>query len=72
MLYQLDHIMQQLCNEEDILIDSIEFTSPQDKQDIQRWGSSTGFDEFCIHTLIKKEQAAARPEAPAVCSWDGE
>ncbi|PSN65088.1 nonribosomal peptide synthetase-like protein [Corynespora cassiicola Philippines] len=71
MLFQLDHVMQQLCNRENLLIADIEFTSPQDKQEIQRWGSSNGFDDSCIHTLIERH-AALRPDAPAICSWDGE
>ncbi|CBX99700.1 similar to nonribosomal peptide synthetase [Plenodomus lingam JN3] len=71
MLYQLDHVMQQLCNKKDLLIADIDFTSTQDKQDIRRWGCSTGFDDSCIHTLIER-QAAVRPNAPAICSWDGE
>ncbi|GME24082.1 similar to nonribosomal peptide synthetase [Neofusicoccum parvum] len=71
MLYQLDHVLQQLCNKEDLLVADIEFTSPQDKQGIQHWGSSVGFEDACIHTLIE-QQAATRPAAPAVCSWDGE
>nr|QIW91877.1 NRPS [Phialomyces arenicola] len=46
--------------------------SPEDQRQISEWNATIEVSRLdqCIHELFY-EQAAARPQAPAVCAWDG-
>lgn len=49
----------------------IEIFSPLDQQKVSRWNEAAPIaSESCLHDLIS-QQCRARPEFPAVLSWDG-
>lgn len=72
MIFQFQHILQQLCLEQDnSQIQDIETISPQDVQELWRWnGSVPQILESCVHHLIEKVMLED-PSAPAICSHDG-
>lgn len=72
MIFQFQHILQQLCLEQDDRqIQDIETISPQDVQDLWRWNSSVPqILESCVHHLIERVMLED-PSAPAICSHDG-
>ncbi|KAF2463979.1 acetyl-CoA synthetase-like protein, partial [Lindgomyces ingoldianus] len=73
ILGQFAFVMQQLAgaNPEDKVAD-IDALTPDDRQEIWAWNAETPpVVERCIHDIFS-ERARARPEAPAVCAWDGE
>ncbi|KAF5014170.1 hypothetical protein F66182_14936, partial [Fusarium sp. NRRL 66182] len=46
--------------------------SPQDEQDVWAWNSTVpDTANICVHDLIS-ETVLRQPDAPAVCSWDGD
>ncbi|CAA9959501.1 Non-ribosomal peptide synthetase [Pyrenophora teres f. maculata] len=73
MLRQFSFIMQQLAEAGvEKKVADIETTTPEDRQQLWAWNQNVPpAVERCIHDLFT-EQAAARPDAPAVCAWDGE
>ena len=71
LLHQFEHVMQQLSLEQDKrLLSDVGVFSSRDKSMILAWNSSYPevVDE-CVHWKIE-QQALARPDAAAVCSWD--
>lgn len=72
MVLQFEHALTQLNVEPAGALSDIELVSQKDKHDVQQWNMniSDRVDE-CVHHLIEK-QVALRPQAPAICSWDGE
>ncbi|KAK1912702.1 hypothetical protein P3342_004638 [Pyrenophora teres f. teres] len=73
MLRQFGFVMQQLAEAgAEKTVSDIETTTPEDRQQLWAWNQNVPpAVERCIHDLFT-EQAAARPDAPAVCAWDGE
>jgi len=72
IMWQFQHIIQQLCVEEqEAKVSSLTIISPEDEAEITRWNSnSPAVVEACLHSLFK-EQAAMHPDQEAICSWDG-
>jgi amino acid adenylation domain-containing protein len=74
MLGQLGFVMQQLATaeHETTTVGSIDTLTPGDKQQLWEWNAEVpAAVERCVHELFA-EQAQARPDAPAICAWDGE
>ncbi|OQD72296.1 hypothetical protein PENPOL_c001G10609 [Penicillium polonicum] len=71
LLFQLDHILQQMCNGQNATVDDLLLASPQDEREIGVWNSNiTEPINDCVHNMIKKN-CNRNPSAPAVDSWDG-
>jgi amino acid adenylation domain-containing protein/non-ribosomal peptide synthase protein (TIGR01720 family) len=77
MLGQLSFVMQQLAaaaahETATTTVGSINTLTAEDKQQLWEWNSEVpAAVERCVHDLFA-EQAQARPDAPAICAWDGE
>nr|ARJ54910.1 nonribosomal peptide synthetase 8 [Curvularia lunata] len=73
MLGQLSFVMQQLAAADaEMKVADIDTLPPDDKQQLWEWNADVPpAVERCVHDLFA-EQAAAQPNAPAVCAWDGE
>jgi len=72
MLEQFEHIVKQLSELKDTtVIDSIDFISLSDRKQIFEW-NNTDLKSInaCVHEVFQR-QAIARPNAPAICSYDG-
>jgi non-ribosomal peptide synthetase component F len=53
-------------------IHSLMITADADRQQLWEWNKEVpAAVERCVHDLFA-EQAQARPDAPAICAWDGE
>jgi amino acid adenylation domain-containing protein len=74
MIQQFEHLLHELssCTSPDTQVRSLSMVSPQDLSTIRtRNASSIDLVERCSHDLFA-EQALQRPDAPAVCAWDGD
>ncbi|KAK4182094.1 hypothetical protein QBC35DRAFT_550140, partial [Podospora australis] len=73
LLNQLSFVMRQLARaDSQVKVADIDTLTPEDKGKIWAWNRETpAAMERCIHDLFA-EQAGARPDAPAICAWDGE
>ncbi|KAL4950600.1 hypothetical protein BDW69DRAFT_187197 [Aspergillus filifer] len=75
LIGQFGFILEQLLNvpqDSSMTVGGIDFTSPLDKRDITRWNQRhVESVDKCAHEIIR-EVALSHPQAPAVCSWDGE
>ncbi|CAG8168762.1 unnamed protein product [Penicillium nalgiovense] len=70
--YQLSHIVGQLIQMPTKRIGDVRTLSPRDIEQLGQWNSTVPTPvEMCVHDVIYNN-AAAHPEAPAVCAWDGE
>ncbi|RJE21944.1 nonribosomal peptide synthase [Aspergillus sclerotialis] len=71
LLFQLDHILQQMCNGRDMTVDDLVLVSPQDEKEIGVWNANiTEPINDCVHNMIKRNRDRS-PKNPAVNSWDG-
>ncbi|KAL4935193.1 hypothetical protein BDV06DRAFT_229051 [Aspergillus oleicola] len=75
LIGQFGFVFEQLLRvsrDSPMTVGGIDFTSPLDKRDITSWNKRQvrGVDK-CAHDIIR-ENALSQPQAPAVCSWDGE
>ncbi|KAI0106221.1 hypothetical protein GGR51DRAFT_571523 [Nemania sp. FL0031] len=72
MLYQMRHIFQQLSPSQGAqAIRDLDTTSPEDWSELTEWNKSAPDPvHVCAHDLVQK-QCELRPQAPAVCAWDG-
>ncbi|KAJ4315639.1 hypothetical protein N0V94_005836 [Neodidymelliopsis sp. IMI 364377] len=74
LLRHFEHVIQQLSSESlKTRIDEVVLFGPYDEVLVKKWnanGESREIIERCIHEFIE-EQASVQPEAPAICSWDG-
>ncbi|KAL5349637.1 hypothetical protein ACLOAV_004667 [Pseudogymnoascus australis] len=69
---QFEHVVQQLCEHEETNLGSVSVSGPWDVRKAIEWNSEDPeIVEACVHQLIEA-QAVRRPNAPAVCAWDGE
>ncbi|PVH90760.1 acetyl-CoA synthetase-like protein, partial [Periconia macrospinosa] len=51
---------------------NLDMLTPEDRQQLWAWNSDVPpAVDRCIHDLFA-DQARARPDAPAICAWDGE
>jgi amino acid adenylation domain-containing protein len=74
MALQLESVLRQMCASEggNTKLAEIETVCEQDLYDIWSWNATVPEAvEGCVHDLIA-ERARERPDAPAVCAWDGE
>ncbi|EFQ88845.1 hypothetical protein PTT_15093 [Pyrenophora teres f. teres 0-1] len=73
MLRQFGFVMQQLAEAgEEKKVADIETTTLEDRKQLWAWNQDVPPEaERCIHDLFT-EQAASRPNSPAICAWDGE
>ncbi|KAF2471469.1 amino acid adenylation [Lindgomyces ingoldianus] len=73
LLDQFSYVMWQLARaDSETMIADIDALTPEDRQEL--WVSNCEIPavvDRCVHDLFA-EQAMARPEAPAICAWDGE
>lgn len=70
---QFEHVLRLVCAEEQtkIQLDSVDFTTKQDLQDIWKWNAKVPETlEACVHDLIA-ETIAKHPNSLAVDAWDG-
>ncbi|KAG6008109.1 NRPS protein, partial [Claviceps maximensis] len=70
---QIEHILRQLCDvkQETLCLKDIQMISKDDLQDIWQWNASVPRTvETPVHEIIA-ETVTKKPEAPAVCAWDG-
>lgn len=73
LLARLAHVTHQLHDpaELDRRVSEIDLVSPQEVQQIKEWNRSVPASvESCIHHEVEK-MTRQRPDAPAICSWDG-
>nr|ABF29402.1 nonribosomal peptide synthetase [Xylaria sp. BCC 1067] len=73
MLHQLRHIFQQLNPSQGAqALRDLDITSPEDWVELAAWNNILPDPVYaCAHDLIRK-QCELRPEAGAVCAWDGD
>jgi amino acid adenylation domain-containing protein len=73
ILGQFSFVVQQLAAADaETKVIEIDMLTPEDKQQLWEWNEDVPLAvERCVHDLFA-EQAAARPDAPAICAWDGE
>ena len=72
LLSNFCHAVSVIVRDESKRIGEIEVVSPGDVEQIRNWNSKTPTGvHACIHELVR-EQTLLRPDAPAVCAWDGE
>ncbi|KAI1293104.1 hypothetical protein F5Y03DRAFT_374922 [Xylaria venustula] len=73
LLYRLGYVMEQLSYAKTgAAVADIAMIPPLELSLIQEWNSIIPpVIESCIHDVIK-DQTSGRPDAPAVCAWDGE
>ena len=70
--FQLSHIVGQLKKMPTKTIGDNRTLSPRDIEQLGQWNSAVPSPvEVCVHDVIHNN-AVAHPEAPAVCTWDGE
>lgn len=71
ILGQFSHVLQQLQLGGTLKLIDIEIISPEDYEQIGKWNSDDPEVVYeCIHDVIHN-QAISRPDASAICSWDG-
>ncbi|RDW76398.1 nonribosomal peptide synthase Pes1 [Aspergillus mulundensis] len=75
LLGQFGFVLEQLLNvprDSPMTVGAIDVASPLDKQSIASWNQRqvTCIDK-CVQDFIR-ENALMQPQAPALCSWDGE
>ncbi|KAH8810632.1 hypothetical protein F5884DRAFT_698604 [Xylogone sp. PMI_703] len=71
ILNQFESVIRELQND-NATIDNIVRISAQDRQEIDSWHEPVPpAIEECIHEAFTR-QVLAQPDAPAICSWDGE
>ncbi|TLD19950.1 hypothetical protein PspLS_09529 [Pyricularia sp. CBS 133598] len=71
---QFDQVFHQLCQPElsNLAVDQVETIDEQDLRQIWAWNADVPETiEACVHDLFA-QRARRQPDAPAVCSWDGE
>lgn len=71
-LGHLEFVVQQLCSERgDTCIEDIQIFSPHDELKVREFNRKPiNRIDSCIHQIFA-EQVALRPQAEAICSWDG-
>ena len=77
ILHQFEHVLKQLNNgrlddkETTQTIGDVQLFSTQDELQVWKWNSKEPqATEACMHVLFK-QQMQTRPDAAAICAWDG-
>lgn len=71
MLHQLRYTLQQITNNPDLKREHMDTLSPFDRLQISYWNNRFAWDKpFCSHIYVL-EHCFSRPNANAVCAWDG-
>lgn len=66
-----DMIVSEMINQPETLISNIDWFGEKNKHQVLEWNSNPeGNVQKCIHQAISA-QGALRPDAEAVCAWDG-
>ncbi|KAL4874539.1 hypothetical protein BJY04DRAFT_224919 [Aspergillus karnatakaensis] len=69
---QLDHIVAGLRASPDAMIGDVSMVSQEDYSQIMSWNHKLPVvEERCVHEIIR-DRVLATPNAPAICSWDGD
>ncbi|KAI0478119.1 hypothetical protein F4859DRAFT_520982 [Xylaria cf. heliscus] len=75
---QFEHILcqvelsQQSPQSDSIRLSDLDLLGPEDKQQLTTWNSVLPPSyNSCLHELVL-QHATERPDAPAICAWDGE
>lgn len=75
ILEQFENIFQQLSqfsDDESRLVSDLNLISPQDHAQISSWNEKIPErTDQCIHEILQ-DIADRQPDAPAICSWDGD
>lgn len=67
---QLDHVMQQLFDDQDMPLEQVSLLGAWELEEAKKSGNLKGPTEKLIHGMFE-EYVKLRPSAPAVCAWDG-
>lgn len=68
---QFEHVLRQICASTAQYIEDIDVVSLQDIKELWRWnGIVPPSVQECVHGLIGSTMKR-QPQAPAICSWDG-
>ncbi|KAL2864077.1 uncharacterized protein BJX67DRAFT_384078 [Aspergillus lucknowensis] len=69
---QLEHLVGVLRASPSVKIGDLSFVSQDDYAQIMNWNLRLPVvEERCVHEIIR-DQVSATPDAPAICSWDGD
>jgi amino acid adenylation domain-containing protein/non-ribosomal peptide synthase protein (TIGR01720 family) len=72
MLHHFERVIHQLNEAANKTLRSVEMLSSRDIEDIKLWNRDLPEAcNKCVHDIIS-EQALARPQAQAICAWDGD
>jgi non-ribosomal peptide synthetase component F len=72
MASQFEHVLRQLCASTTQRVEDVELVSPKDVAELWKWNDSVPEAiADCIHNMIG-EMMNKQPQAPAICSWDGD
>ncbi|KAL4766170.1 nonribosomal peptide synthase Pes1 [Aspergillus foveolatus] len=75
LIGQFSFVLEQLLSvprDSLMTVGDIDITGPLDKRDIASWNQrQVTCVNKCVHEIIR-ENAIMHPQAPAICSWDGE
>jgi amino acid adenylation domain-containing protein len=68
---QFEHVLRQICKFGDTKLEEIDMTSAQDLAELWKWNAQVpDAVQTCVQDRIAKA-VNLRPEAPAICAWDG-
>lgn len=71
LLRHFDFIIQQICKTPSASLGTVNTISPGDLEEIKEWNRSLpDMVNDCVHFIVA-QRAAERPEAEAICAWDG-
>ncbi|KAL4734758.1 hypothetical protein BDV11DRAFT_174477 [Aspergillus similis] len=69
---QLEHLVGVLRASPNVKIGDLSLVSQEDYTQIMKWNHKLPVvEERCVHEIIR-DQVLATPDAPAICSWDGD
>ncbi|OJJ08464.1 hypothetical protein ASPVEDRAFT_77120 [Aspergillus versicolor CBS 583.65] len=72
LLHQLEHTLCQIYREPLLALKELDTMSPLDLDSLRKWnGVLPPRSERCAHDLVA-DQVRSRPNAVAVCAWDGD
>jgi non-ribosomal peptide synthetase component F len=71
MASQFEHVLRQLCASTTQRVEDVELVSGKDVAELWKWNNSVPEAMTdCVHNMIG-EMINQQPQAPAICSWDG-
>ncbi|KAL8670383.1 MAG: hypothetical protein Q9168_005078, partial [Polycauliona sp. 1 TL-2023] len=68
---QFEHVLRQVCGSSHMGVCELDMTSPEDLSELWKWNAR--YPEPVQTTVQERiaEVVSLRPEAPAICAWDG-